>query len=144
MAEVYSGSDIVLSIDGRRLTGFENLENFLEFEPKIERVTTQEGMDGQFVFNVNNNSAGTLTIKLLAAHDDNNFCADLMAALALGSAGLPYLIHVAKTGGSLVLNGLFMVQGPPSGTFGNMVEARTWKFVSGSVQYYPGSVGSLQ
>lgn len=138
--DVYSLFDIVLTIDGKHITGLQNVTDAISIETP-ERVTTVNSIDGGFANQISGDRSGTLNIKLLGTHADNDFMASLYNNLDLGAAAPLNLVTLKKNGGDFVFQGYFNVQGASKGSFGTEMEAREWTLVSGNVSFNPGAMG---
>lgn len=136
----YSLLDIVLTIDGTRITGFQNVSDAISIETQ-ERVTTVNSIDGSFANQISGDKSGTLKIKLLGTHPDNDFMSTLYNNLDLGAAAPQNLVTLKKNGGDFVFQGYFNVVGASNGAFGTEMEAREWSLISGNVSFNPGAMG---
>lgn len=137
---VYSLFDIVLTIDNRQITGLQNVSDAINITTP-DRTTTINSIDGSFANQISGDRSGTLVIKLLGTHEDNDFMATLYNNLDLGSAAPQNLVTLKKNGGDFVFQGYFNVQGASKGSFGTEMEAREWTLISGNVSFNPGAMG---
>ena len=88
--KVFAGKDLILTVNGKHITGAQALPNAYEYESEVERVTTIVGMDGSGAVQINPNKSGRLTVRLLSVHSDNDYFATLYQSLDLGGSKPPY------------------------------------------------------
>lgn len=138
--QVYALKDVVLSVAGRIITGFENVSNAISYTPNTARVTSKVGMDGSAMLNVSADKSGVLEVRLLPVHDDNNFFATFLQALDLGGQVPLIPVHLKKNGGDFVIAGEALIENVSTGEIGVEAEQRVWRLVGGSWLTFPGAM----
>ena len=137
---VYSGLDMIMTVDGIHITGVELVEDAYSFETP-ERVTIKKNMFGGGAWQVNNDTSGTLKVKIMAVHKDNDIFALLYQTLNLGGAATPAVVSLNKNGGDFVIAGTFMVKKAPNIVAGTEAAANEWELISPGVAFNPGAMG---
>lgn len=73
----FSLSDAVLTINGTRITGFENAQDAISIAPNGDDGDITYGTDGDGIFIPSCNKGATITIKILQHAQANKFLMDL-------------------------------------------------------------------
>ncbi len=145
---VYSGLDMILTINSVItgsvvISGVLLAEDTFKFTPAGDIVTTKQGMEGSVGMNVSNDRSGTLTVKMLATHADNDLLSTCYQSLLLGGSVPLINLHLVKSGGDFTLSGDFLIQKMPELSFGTEMPVMEWSFISGRVDYNPGNFGNI-
>lgn len=137
---VYSGLDLIMTVDGIHITGVEQVEDAYSIETP-ERTTIKKNMFGGGAWQVNNDTSLTLKVKLMAVHTDNDIMAALYQTLNLGGAATPALVSLNKNGGDFVMAGTFLIKKAPNMVAGTEAAAMEWELISPGAAFNPGAMG---
>ncbi len=144
---VYSGLDMILTVSSAVIgsvviSGVELAEDTFKFTPTADITSAKLGMEGSVGMNVSNDRSGTLVVKMLSTHSDNDVLSTCYQSLLLGGSTPLINLHLSKSGGDFTLSGDFLIQKMPELSFGSIMPIYEWTFFSGRVDFNPGNFGN--